>query len=159
MRALCFSAVLAQHRRLSVSIASPLTLQTKSELKVLGSKIALLEAKLAYLEGGASDESETAKGLLKIELRPCEDQLQTLMLQLFNAYINTWKRVTNEAKREKEKRQLRDEEKLLRDEEKLLRDKEKQLRDKEKQLLQPSEKGSLYAPPGAYFIGGLAQRT
>ena len=109
-------------------------------MKLLGPKIALLEAKIAFQEGGDSDERQPAKGLLEVELRTCEDQLRSLMLQSFNVYVNKWKGVTDEARRKSEKKQLREEKKQL-------LERENQLR-QEKMALLGSSKRSIPVSPG-----------
>ena len=111
------------------------------KIALLEAKIPLLEAKIAYLEGGDPDMSQQrAKEMLEIELGTCEVQLRSFMLQSFNDYVDMWKAVTDKAKRGEEKEQLRKEkEQLL--------EKENQLR-QEKMALLGSSKRSIPASPG-----------
>ena len=117
-------------------------------MKLLGPKIALLEAKIAYLEGGDPDKSQQrAKQMLEIELQTCEDQLQSLMLQSFNVYVNEWKGVTDKARRKEEKKQLLKKDNQLLKKDNQLREEKKQLR-QEKLALLGSSKRSIPVSPG-----------
>ena len=85
--------------------------------------------------------------MLEIELQTCEDQLQSLMLQSFNVYVNEWKGVTDKARRKEEKKQLLKKENQLLKKDNQLREEKKQLR-QEKLALLGSSKRSIPVSPG-----------